>query len=410
MKEALSMSNHPTSPDLLNVTFSQALEAGHTRSDWLAGRMADPSGQVPVLANHSVLPEKAAELTTRDTFGQLFAGSSPSTDLQQCLESRLQARMDVNGCPEYELTWKQWDIGSGLPICALRASGLRTSGNDFSGVDGWPKTPQATDGDGGIMEIQPGTAGKYKLMDWAMMAGRPTAASRDHKDSPGMAETGTNPDGSERSRLDQLPRVANLLTGPNPSGGHAGTESYVGFRQDGWKTPTSNKTSGTTRADFTEALVEQVQHAGWGTPRVTTNDGTPCPDATVKGSRLEDQAGTLAGWITPMAGNPKAGNNDFSRSIEELAGFVTPQVKDYRGGMLDRWMNPVHAVGINDQAEVFRLPDMAGWKLNPAFSLWLMGYPVAWLWNAPIGKVRKNADLSTVEPLCLEPETPLCHP
>jgi hypothetical protein len=37
----------------------------------------------------------------------------------------------------------------------------------------------------------------------AQMAGWPTASSRDWKDTPGMATTGVNPDGSERTRLDQ---------------------------------------------------------------------------------------------------------------------------------------------------------------------------------------------------------------
>ncbi len=35
----------------------------------------------------------------------------------------------------------------------------------------------------------------------------PTASARDWKDTPGMALTGTNPDGSNRDRLDQLARV-----------------------------------------------------------------------------------------------------------------------------------------------------------------------------------------------------------
>lgn len=51
-------------------------------------------------------------------------------------------------------------------------------------------------------------------------------ASRDWKDSPGMATTATNPDGSERSRLDQLPRQAQLAaSGETPSGSTAATGS-----------------------------------------------------------------------------------------------------------------------------------------------------------------------------------------
>lgn len=46
------------------------------------------------------------------------------------------------------------------------------------------------------------------LDEQAKMAGWPTASARDWKDTPGMATEGTNPDGSKRKRLDQLPRVA----------------------------------------------------------------------------------------------------------------------------------------------------------------------------------------------------------
>lgn len=38
----------------------------------------------------------------------------------------------------------------------------------------------------------------------------------------------------------------------------------------------------------------------WGTPRVTTNGGTPCPEHTGKGSRLEDQ---VVMWPTPNVPN-----------------------------------------------------------------------------------------------------------
>jgi len=55
------------------------------------------------------------------------------------LESKLQAALAETGSPEYALTWKRWDMQSGQPICALRASARRTSD---SGYGGWP-TPDA---------------------------------------------------------------------------------------------------------------------------------------------------------------------------------------------------------------------------------------------------------------------------
>lgn len=54
----------------------------------------------------------------------------------------------------------------------------------------------------------------------ARLASTATPSARDWKDTPGMAETGTNPDGSTRTRLDQLPRQAQLAaSGETATGG-----------------------------------------------------------------------------------------------------------------------------------------------------------------------------------------------
>jgi len=141
MKETLEPSPQEISMDLRSVTFLQALEGGLTHSGWLAGQQIDPSGREAALANHSVAQAKAKELTTLAIYGPLFAGSLPSADLQQSLESRLRARLGGDGSQEYVLTWKRWDMESGVPICALRASVRRTYG---SGCGGWA-TPTAHD-------------------------------------------------------------------------------------------------------------------------------------------------------------------------------------------------------------------------------------------------------------------------
>jgi hypothetical protein len=64
-----------------------------------------------------------------DTSGPLFTASSPSAGLQYCLESRLRRRLGANGSPLCALIWSTWDMRSGPPICRLRASVRRTSGN-----------------------------------------------------------------------------------------------------------------------------------------------------------------------------------------------------------------------------------------------------------------------------------------
>src|SRR5690606_9334955 len=90
-------------------------------------------------ANHFQAPENDREKGTNGTCGQSSTGSSRSAILQSSLENRLQARLDVNGSPEYALTWKHWDMPSGPPICALRASTRRISDKGYTG---WP-TPMA---------------------------------------------------------------------------------------------------------------------------------------------------------------------------------------------------------------------------------------------------------------------------
>jgi hypothetical protein len=105
----------------------------------------------------------------------------------------LRARLDVNGSPEYVLTWKDWDMQSGPPICALRARARRKSDSGFTG---WP-TPCVADS----ASTRNSTARRNKLPPTGIHAGHTltdavtlhgwgTPTSRDHKDgaSIGMAD------------------------------------------------------------------------------------------------------------------------------------------------------------------------------------------------------------------------------
>jgi hypothetical protein len=68
-----------------------------------------------------------------DTSSRSSDASLLSASLQSSLESRLRARMAAYGSLEYALTWKHWDMESGPPICALRASAPRISDSGFTG-------------------------------------------------------------------------------------------------------------------------------------------------------------------------------------------------------------------------------------------------------------------------------------
>lgn len=145
---------------------------GSERSNLRGGRGL--SGPGVVHANRSATPGKGKGLKTSDTSGRKCEDLSPSASLQRSLENRLQARLDVNGSPEYALTWKRWDMQSGEPICALRASGRRTSGKDFSG---WP-TCMVEDARRGNKPPRPHDTG-VPLSQMAVLAGWPTCSARD---------------------------------------------------------------------------------------------------------------------------------------------------------------------------------------------------------------------------------------
>jgi len=237
------MSGQKNYKDSPNATSSPGSAGGLSLSLSPDGRVIGPCGPDHALASLSARQAEDLGFMTSATYGLPSAGLSTSAALQQCLANRLRARLDVNGSPEYSLTWKEWDISGQEPICALRASGRRTSGNDCSG---WP-TPTKGNADGS--QMAKGASSTVSLNHVASMAGWVTPSSRDWKDTPGMATTGTNPDGSERPRVDQLPRQAAMAGwntpratdgsngGPNQAGGALSHDAAIA----GWATPRANK-------------------------------------------------------------------------------------------------------------------------------------------------------------------------
>jgi hypothetical protein len=89
----------------------------------------------------------------REIPGRKCTVSLASAALQRSLASKLAGVLDVDGCPEYVLTWSESAMPLGPPICVLRASASRISGNVSTGSQpcqdspsplvGWA-TPTAT--------------------------------------------------------------------------------------------------------------------------------------------------------------------------------------------------------------------------------------------------------------------------
>ncbi len=139
MNDPSGMSKPQTSPPIPNATSLLASGAGPSHSDSQGGLQLSLFGQDLAHASPSATLEGRLEPMTPDTSGLSSNASLRSADLQLSLENRLRQRLEGRGSREYELTWKHWPMESGHPICALRASGRRISGNDSTG---WP-TPSA---------------------------------------------------------------------------------------------------------------------------------------------------------------------------------------------------------------------------------------------------------------------------
>jgi len=195
------MSNQQISRDTPSATSSQASEDGRSPSSWQGGLQMQLFSLDLVPASRSASQAEAEEQQTRGIFGLSSNVSLQSAALQLSLESRLRASMGVDGSPEYELTWSQWAMPWGLPICALRAWARHTSEADSGG---WPTPDSSNVSDGTPYEVQerqlldrrarvrqqqeegtltPGSGRSMALQMAAQAAGWGTPSTRDGKDA-----------------------------------------------------------------------------------------------------------------------------------------------------------------------------------------------------------------------------------
>jgi hypothetical protein len=193
-------------PNAISLRVSESGATHYVNQD---GLIVDLFGQVVAHANPSALQATAQEQPTSATCGQFGLNSLSSADLTLSLGNKLKARLNTDGSILFKMTWKEKVTALGLPVSLLRASVRRISDTDCTS---W-RSPQRSDGEGGVMEIRPGTAGKYKLRDEAHLASWPTTSTRDHK---GGYSGGRVRDG--KISTDTRDVTAQLVSGPTPIG------------------------------------------------------------------------------------------------------------------------------------------------------------------------------------------------
>jgi hypothetical protein len=167
------------------------------------------------------------------------------------LVSKLQARVDLSGSPEYALAWNSSATPLGPSICRLRASRRRTSDSDFGG---WP-SPKASHGEAGGRAAESalarterqGKAFPSDLRDAAALSGWPSPVAADGERASEQGRRGEN--------NPTLLGAARMAGWPTPMAGSPGTEEYneAGNNDSsrrtlallsGWQTPTAEDASG----------------------------------------------------------------------------------------------------------------------------------------------------------------------
>jgi hypothetical protein len=175
-----------------------------------------------------------------------------------------------------------------------------------------------------------------------------TPTTRDWKDSPGMATTGVNPDGSTRDRLDMLPRQAAATDDTPMQTWRTPTCQSPNAARGTGQDPTKRMEAGHTVNLMDEVtLYREVEQATWPTPNAG-DDRSP--------SKGWDEA---AARHAENGVHKQMGLRDLAPRVEAATAPTGP--------------TPSGSPGQTEKRGA----------LNPAFVSWLMGYPDEWVSCAP---------------------------
>ncbi len=260
--------------------------------------------------------------------------------------------MGGDGFPGCVLTWKHWDMPSGPPICALRASAPRTSDND----SGLLPTLTASDGEAAAV-LNENTQIHY------------TKNRLPRKTSNNGVEGSVG-----------LARFVQLMpTRTAKAGMLAPSMQKWPLHRNLFQTPTSRAT-GATKA---------VRRGAWSPVRhslesMARHNLFPTPTSTL---------GSNGGLVTPSKAR------EGGTLIEAVSARMWPTptvVTDTGGAALCKWGGS----GARAKLKTMVSPQEFNGSLNPTWVAWLMGYPPEWLNCAPSAtpssrKSRRNLSAHT---------------
>jgi hypothetical protein len=355
------------SEDTASATSSPDSGAGHWLADSPALTQGFLFGPPASRASRSRKRGPARRKKTTDTSGPISFASSASAALSASLANRLLERRVIGGSTEYDLRWKRLVTPSGLVLYRLLPQARRTAACDTSGVpSGWP-----------------------------------TATVRDEKGREGQPSKASL-EGSGHGRQ-VLAEAAHLTEPPAPWPTPGAMETS---REEGMRP--SRAATGRKVGYLSEAVVSYGAPAPWQTPTVVDLTGRPYTYPSGDHSRpfltLPGQAALTdapSPWASPAVRDIKD-TSELPPRAEGTGVFETRTDQLARQAFLTKG-----APGTTAGSSSAATESTAAFRLNPAFSLWLMGYLFArptpgWLSCSPGYEawvtVQRLLSLSSSEP------------
>lgn len=278
--------------------------------------------------------------------GILARRKNASNALSKRLAENLKKRTDVLGSALFDLTWSELVTPSGHVIPQLQASARRTFANGLT-LSVWPTPMAGAKGTENYNEAGNTDSGRktVELVAW------PT---------PNAMGGGQTSRGGDRKDEKLIGGLVQMVPWPTPTA-HNGT--------GGVRTPeqiAQQRANGNGAAELTETVLLTT----WPTPHVP--NGGRIRKSQPEGSKRQldiETAVLLTTWATPRAEDAESSGTRHSR---EIADTLTAQSRLTRDDQLPRQVQQT-VFGATPCGSPAQTASTA--RLNPKFSLWLMGLP-----------------------------------